>query len=134
MLRVLTVNVNGIRAANRNGGLDWLGAAGADVICMQEVRATHEQLHEVLRDSPLSEYFVEHSPAPQLGRAGVTVLSRHPLKRITTGDPQLDGQGRWVEVEVDTEVGPITVVSVYVNSGAVGTPRQDEKYVFLESM
>jgi len=134
MLRVLTVNVNGIRAAARHGGLEWLAAAGADVICMQEVRATHEQLHEVLRESPLSHYFVEHSPAPQLGRAGVTVLSRRPPKRIKTGDPQLDGEGRWVEVEVDSDVGPVTVVSVYVHSGEVGTPRQDAKYVFLESM
>ena len=134
MLRVLTVNVNGIRAASRHGGLEWLANSGADVICMQEVRATHEQLHEVLQDSPLAHLHVEHSPAPQLGRAGVTVLSRLPLKRIRTGDPQLDGEGRWVEVEVDTVVGPLTVVSVYVNSGGVGTPRQDEKYVFLDSM
>ncbi|MDO9485564.1 MAG: exodeoxyribonuclease III [Actinomycetota bacterium] len=134
MLRVLTINVNGIRAANRHGGLDWLAESGADVICMQEVRATHEQLHEVLKESPLADYFVEHSPAPQLGRAGVTVLSKMPLKRIKTGDAQLDGEGRWVEVEVDTDVGPLTVVSVYVNSGEVGSPKQDAKYVFLESM
>lgn len=131
---MLTVNVNGIRAAARHGGLGWLADSGADVICMQEVRATHEQLHEVLRESPLAAYFVEHSPAPQLGRAGVTVLSKRPLKRIKTGDPQLDSEGRWVEVEVDTDVGPITLASVYVHSGEVGTVRQDAKYVFLESM
>jgi len=133
MLRVLTVNVNGIRAAARHGGLEWLAAADADVICMQEVRATHEQLHEVLRESPLAHYFVEHSPAPQLGRAGVTVLSKTPLTRVKTGDPQLDDEGRWVEADVDTAAGPITVVSVYGHSGEVGTPRQDAKYVFLDS-
>ncbi len=57
-------------AAERRGGLDWLGAANADVICLQEVRATHEQLHEALRESPLAGYFVAHVPAPELGRAG----------------------------------------------------------------
>jgi exodeoxyribonuclease-3 len=134
MLRVLTVNVNGIRATARRGGLEWLGAANADVICMQEVRATHEQLHEVLRESPLADYFVTHSPAPQLGRAGVAVLTKAQHKQVAVGDPQLDAQGRWVEVDIDSPLGPITVVSVYVNAGEVGTPRQDEKYVFLESM
>ena len=44
--RVVTVNVNGIRAAARRGGLDWLHRVKADVICLQEVRATHAQLHE----------------------------------------------------------------------------------------
>ncbi|MDD2857125.1 MAG: exodeoxyribonuclease III [Candidatus Nanopelagicales bacterium] len=134
MLRVLTVNVNGIRATARRGGLEWLGAADADVICLQEVRATHEQLHEVLHDSPLAHYFVAHSPAPQLGRAGVAVLTREPHKAVSTKDSRLDAQGRWIEVEIDTAVGPITVASVYVNAGEVGTVRQDEKYVFLEAM
>ena len=75
-LSIVTANVNGIRAAERRGGLAWLGATNADVICLQEVRATHEQLHEALRESPLAEYFVAHVPAPDLGRAGVAILSR----------------------------------------------------------
>ena len=66
VLSVLTVNVNGIRAAHRRGGLTWLAEAAPDVICMQEVRATHEQLHETLQDSPLAGMHVSHAPAPQL--------------------------------------------------------------------
>ena len=46
--RVVTVNVNGIRAAARRGGLEWLADSQADVVCLQEVRATTEQLHEAL--------------------------------------------------------------------------------------
>ena len=134
MLRVITANVNGIRAAARRGGLEWLAQADADVICLQEVRATHEQLHAVLQESPLAHMHVQHSPAPQLGRAGVAVLTKDPTKRIVVGDALLDESGRWVEVDVETELGPITVVSVYVNAGEVDTPKQAEKYVFLESM
>ena len=74
-LTVVTANVNGIRAAHRRGGLQWLAECGADVICLQEVRATHEQLHETLADSPLADWHVAHDPAPQLGRAGVAILS-----------------------------------------------------------
>lgn len=134
MLRVITANVNGIRAAARRGGLEWLADADADVICLQEVRATHEQLHAVLQESPLAQFHVHHSPAPQLGRAGVAVLTKNPAKRIVIGDPQLDEQGRWVEIDVETKLGPITVVSVYINAGEVDTPKQEEKYVFLEAM
>ena len=46
--RVVTANVNGIRATARRGGLEWLAENGADVICLQEVRATTDQLMEVL--------------------------------------------------------------------------------------
>ena len=74
--RVVTANVNGIRATARRGGLEWLAESGADVICLQEVRATTDQLLEVLESSTLSQWKVNHAPAPELGRAGDAVLSR----------------------------------------------------------
>ena len=136
MLTVVTANVNGIRATHKRGGLAWLADAGADVICLQEVRATHEQVHETLQDSALRDWHVSHSPAPKLGRAGVAVLVKEPPldERMETGIDQIDGQGRWLEVEIASEFGPVTVVSTYVHAGEVGTPRQDEKYAFLEGM
>lgn len=134
--RVVTANVNGIRAAARRGGLDWLAAAKPDVLCLQEVRATHEQLHQTLAGSPLSDWHVEHAPAPQLGRAGVAVLTRTPPRAVRTSTrvPGLDGLGRWIEVDVDGPWGPLTAVSVYVHSGEAGTSKQDEKYAFLAAM
>ncbi len=134
--RLVSVNVNGIRAAARRGGLDWLVAARPDVVCLQEVRATHEQLHEALGGSALRRWHVSHVPAPQLGRAGVAVLTRvEPLDvRERVGSRALDGSGRWIEVDVPGPSGPLTVVSVYVHSGEADTPRQDDKYVFLAAM
>ena len=136
MLTVVTANVNGIRAASRRGGLDWLAAADADVICLQEVRATHEQLHEALAGSGLRDWHVSHAPAPQLGRAGVAVLTREQPSavRTETGLDGMDGLGRWVEVDVATAVGPLTVVSAYVHTGEADTPKQVEKYAFLDAM
>lgn len=136
MLTVTTVNVNGIRAAAKRGGLQWLRDADVDVICLQEVRATSEQLQEVLAGSPLADMHVFHDPAPQLGRAGVAVLSRLPYSacRNSVRHGALDRSGRWVEVDLDTAVGPVTVVSTYVHAGEVGTPRQDDKYAFLAAM
>ena len=57
-LTLVTANVNGIRAAGRRGGLRWLAESGADVLCLQEVRATHEQLHEALAESDLRDWHV----------------------------------------------------------------------------
>ena len=66
-LTVVTANVNGIRAASRRGGLRWLAEAGADVVCLQEVRATDEQLHETLAESELRDWHVSHARRPSSG-------------------------------------------------------------------
>lgn len=134
--RVVTVNVNGIRAAARRGGLDWLHQIKADVICLQEVRATHAQLHEVLSQSRLKTFHVVHAPAPQLGRAGVAILTKaEPLdRRERSGVVGLDDSGRWVEADISSPWGPITVASVYVHTGEADSPRQLEKYAFLDVM
>jgi exodeoxyribonuclease-3 len=136
MLRVVTANVNGIRAADRRGGLEWLTQADPDLLCLQEVRATHEQLHEVIAASGLRDWHVAHAPAPQLGRAGVAVLSREQPTaiRTETGLAGMDGLGRWIEVDLTTAVGPLTVVSAYVHTGEADTPKQAEKYAFLAAM
>jgi exodeoxyribonuclease-3 len=133
---VVTVNVNGIRAAARRGGLDWLHQVKADVICLQEVRATHAQLHEVLAESRLKNFSVAHAPAPQLGRAGVAILTKgEPIEqRERSGVAGLDNSGRWVEVDLASPWGPVTVVSVYVHTGEADSPKQQEKYAFLDVM
>ena len=135
-LTVVTANVNGIRAASRRGGLRWLADAGADVVCLQEVRATHEQLHEALAESDLRDWHVAHAPAPQLGRAGVAVLTLEQPSaiRTETGLDGIDGLGRWIEVDLPSELGPLTVVSAYVHAGEADTPKQVDKYAFLDAM
>jgi exodeoxyribonuclease-3 len=135
-LKVVTANVNGIRAAERRGGLSWLAEASPDVICLQEVRATHEQLHDVLAGSPLHDWHVAHAPAPQLGRAGVAVLTAQQPAAIRTesGQAGVDGQGRWIEVDLASDLGPLTVASVYVHTGEADTPKQADKYAFLDGM
>lgn len=133
IFRVVTANVNGIRATARRGGLEWLAESGADVICLQEVRATTDQLMEVLESSVLSQWKVHHAPAPDLGRAGVAVLSREDPSdvRVDVKVAEVDGQGRWIECDFESAVGPVTVVSTYIHSGEVDTPKQIAKYAFL---
>jgi exodeoxyribonuclease-3 len=136
VFRVITANVNGIRAAERRGGLVWLAAAKADAICLQEVRATRGQLDEALAGSPFASWHVAHAEAPEKGRAGVAVITKKAPAdvRATFRQSAINGQGRWIEVDLDTAQGPVTVASVYVHSGEAGTPKQDAKYEFLAGM
>ncbi len=135
-LRVVTANLNGIRATDRRGGLQWLADSGADVLCLQEVRATRAQVDDVLESSPLADWHVAHSEAPDKGRAGVAILTRAEPRAVrdVTKQPGMDGLGRWIEADLETPVGPLTVVSAYVHSGEVDTPKQVDKYAFLDGM
>jgi exodeoxyribonuclease-3 len=137
VLTVVTANVNGIRAAQRRGGVDWLAAAAPDLICLQEVRASDEQLVESLEGSGLQQYSWAHAECSEKGRAGVAILSRMPptAVRIGLGVTEFDDAGRWIEVDVPTSDGPITVISTYVHTGEASDPvRQDQKYRFLDGM
>lgn len=136
MLRVVTANVNGVRAAARRGGLEWLAAQEPDVLCLQEVRASDEQLAQALDAAGLGDWAVAHTEAAAKGRAGVAVVTRdRPLDvRYGVGQAEFEGTGRWAEVDLATAAGPLTVVSAYVPTGEADTPRQEEKYRFLDAM
>jgi len=134
VLRLATVNVNGIRAAYKKGMAEWLATRGADVVTLQEVRAPDEIVHEITADSG---FHVAHAVAIDKGRAGVAVLSRNEptAVRIGCGDDYFDTAGRWIETDIPLSDGStLTVVSAYVHSGDVGTPKQDDKYRFLDQM
>jgi exodeoxyribonuclease-3 len=131
---VVTANVNGVRAAQRRGGLDWLAALDADVICLQEVRASDAQLLACLAEGGLADLHVAHTPSEQAGRAGVAILTKETPAAVRPGFAQFASHGRWIEVDLQTPYGLLTVVSAYVFTGEADTPRQDEKYAFLDSM
>ncbi|GAA3528825.1 exodeoxyribonuclease III [Aeromicrobium flavum] len=134
MLRIATVNVNGIRAAWRKGMKEWLEGRDADIVTLQEVRCPDDLVHELLEGTG---YHVVHTEAAAKGRSGVAVLSRlEPVShRVGNGDAFFDDSGRWIESDLALPDGSVlTVVSVYVHSGGVGTPSQEEKYRFLDQM
>ena len=120
MLRVASVNVNGIRAAFRRGMGTWLASSGPDVLLLQEVRADDEILADHLsRD----EWHLAHEAAEAKGRAGVAIASRLPMRaiRIGIGTGTSSDSGRWVEADLELAGGGVlTAVSVYVHSGTAG--------------
>jgi exodeoxyribonuclease-3 len=130
-VRIASINVNGVRAAVRNGMLAWLDEADVDIMALQEVRATADQLHEALPG-----WEIVNDEALAKGRAGVAVVSRTApvATRTVLGEEGLDSAGRWLETDFEFGGEPVTVVSAYVHSGAVGTPKQDAKWAFLDAM
>lgn len=130
-LRVASVNVNGIRAAVRNGMASWLDSSGADIVTVQEVRGQDEHLA-----AAFPGWSVVHDEATAKGRAGVAVVSRVPAlaSRTALGPEDFDSKGRWIEADFDLGGTPLTVVSAYVHSGEAGTPKQEEKWRFLDAM
>jgi len=131
-LRIATVNVNGVRAAFRKGMGEWLAPRGVDILALQEVRAETDDLAALLGP----EWDVLHDPATAKGRAGVALASRRKadIHRVTFGPDDFDSAGRWLEADYDVEGTIVTVVSCYVNSGEADTPKQVEKYKFLDAM
>lgn len=131
-LRIATVNVNGVRAAYRKGMGAWLAPRGVDILALQEVRAETDDLTALLGP----EWDVLHDPATAKGRAGVALASRRKaeIHRVTFGPDDFDSAGRWLEADYDVDGTVVTVVSTYVNSGEADTPKQVEKYRFLDAM
>ncbi|PPF19857.1 MULTISPECIES: exodeoxyribonuclease III [unclassified Rathayibacter] len=131
-LRIASVNVNGVRAAYRKGMGDWLAARDVDVLALQEVRASTDDLTGLLGE----EWDVLHDEATAKGRAGVALASRRraTIHRVTFGADDFDSAGRWLEADYEVGGRSLTVVSTYVHSGEVGTPKQVEKYRFLDAM
>lgn len=144
-LTIATLNVNGIRAAVKErsetnlGMLPWLESTPADVVLLQEVRATDKQAVASLQpalDAGWHWAGAENQKAK--GRAGVGILSRLPLHdvRIGFGSDEFDESGRFISATIsaaDSTLGTdVSISSLYLPSGSAKTEKQDEKYRFLD--
>ncbi|MCU1403233.1 MAG: exodeoxyribonuclease [Microbacteriaceae bacterium] len=131
-LRIVTINTNGVRAAYRKGMGEWLDSRAVDILAIQEVRASTEDLENLLGPG----WNILHDAATAKGRAGVALASRNKasIHRVTFGPDDFDSAGRWLEADYEVGGSIVTVVSTYVNSGEADTPKQVEKYKFLDAM
>ena len=133
-LTIASVNVNGIRAAckqrnENNPGMNaWLEETPADIVLMQEVRATPEQAEKALAPALEAGWHLALADAAAKGRAGVGILSRTPLADVEVGFGSFSDAGRWIAATTRD----IRVASLYLPSGDTGSPKLDEKYRFLD--
>jgi len=128
--RIISYNVNGIRAALRKGLDTWLQSKDFDIVCFQELKAQPEQLDEsIFTDMGYHCYW--HS-AEKKGYSGVAILSKIEPKKITygMGNSKYDSEGR----VLIAEYAKFTLISTYFPSGTTGDVRQTFKYEFLDDI
>ena len=127
-MRIISLNVNGIRSAARRGFFQWLGRQRADLVCIQETRAQKDQLGD--RAFYPRGFRCFYHDAEKRGYSGVAVYSRYQPDKVIEGIgwPLFDREGRYLEVQF----GELSVVSLYAPSGSSSDARQDFKFKFLD--
>lgn len=128
-MRVITINVNGIRAAMKKGLIPWLQSVDADVICLQETKM-HTKADATMLEI-LPGYHVYYSDAIKKGYSGVAILTKKQPDNITEGLGwhHADTEGRYLQADF----GNLSIASLYLPSGSSGEERQAIKFDFLEN-
>jgi exodeoxyribonuclease-3 len=127
-MKIISYNVNGIRAAITKGFLDWLQQANPDIICLQEIKATQDQIPtEAITAAgyPYQYYF----SAQKKGYSGVAILSKTEPKNVVfgTGIPEMDFEGRNLRADFDD----FSVMSLYLPSGT-NIDRLEHKFKYMD--
>jgi len=128
-MRVITLNVNGIRSAARKGLFRWLAAQRADVVCLQEMKAQESDLDDGLHVP--KGYMPFYALAEKKGYSGVALYSRRAPDEVIRGfgTHEFDSEGRYLEARF----GKLAVISIYLPSGSSGPHRQASKFRFLDA-
>lgn len=127
-MRIVTLNLNGIRSAASKGVFDWLARQKADVFCVQEVRAQETDLAPTMHNpNGFHGYF---NCARKKGYAGVGLYCRRKPDQVHVGfgSKEHDDEGRYLQADF----GKLSVVSLYLPSGSSGPHRQESKYRFMK--
>ena len=128
-MRIITLNVNGLRAAERKGLARWLARAEPwDIVCLQEIRCLDADIPRSLAAPRKS--FASFHPAARKGYGGVALYAKTSAQVVTGfGHPEFDSEGRYLQADFPN----LSVVSVYMPSGSSGPHRQASKYRFLDA-
>ena len=128
MLRIISMNLNGIRSAVGKGFLDWLQRQNADIICLQELKAQPANLSEAML-APDGYHGLFHC-AEKKGYSGVGIYSRYPPERVTEGigHAGFDAEGRYLRADF----GNLSVISLYMPSGSSSEERLQVKFAFMD--
>lgn len=127
-MRIITLNLNGIRSATKKGFFPWLYKAQPDVICLQELKAQADNLTEEMQ-AP-EGYYGNFHYAEKKGYSGVGIYSKQKPDEVIVGlgIDDIDNEGRYLECRF----GKLSVISLYLPSGSSGEERQNYKFSVLE--
>lgn len=127
-MRIITLNLNGIRSAARKGFFTWLAQQDADLVCLQELKAQAADMTEEMLAPPGFRGYFHFSE--KKGYSGVGIYAKPELENIVSGLgwPDMDHEGRYIQVDF----GNLSVVSIYLPSGSSSEERQAVKFDFIE--
>jgi len=127
--RLLSWNVNGIRAVQKKGFLDWFKKENPDILCLQETKAHPDQLDDVLKN--VDEYDSYFSSAEKKGYSGVVTYTKlKPMSvRQGIGIKKFDSEGRFIITEFDE----FTLFNIYFPNGKASDERLQYKMEFYET-
>lgn len=127
-MRIITLNLNGIRSAWNKGLLPWLEAQKADVVCLQEIKAQHADLTAEMQ-SPDGLHAYYHC-AEKKGYSGVGLWCRQKPDQVIEGmgHGEFDAEGRFIRADF----GKLSVISLYLPSGSSSPERQEAKFRFMD--
>ncbi len=129
-MRIITVNLNGIRSAARKGFYHWLRRQKADIVCLQELKAQVDQLTDKVFWPPSFDCY--YHPAEKKGYSGVGIYCRREPDEVVEGIAweSFDREGRWIEARY----GKLSVVSLYLPSGSSSEARQAVKFEVMDRL
>ena len=129
-MKIITWNINGLRAALGKRALDWAFERKPDVLCLQEIKARPDQLTDEQRD--LRGYDVIWNPAERAGYSGVATLYSASPRDVETGlaDPRFDVEGRVIRTRHDD----FLLFNIYFPNGKRGQDRLDYKLDFYSRL
>ena len=128
MLRIITLNLNGIRSAWNKGVLPWMAAQKADIVCLQELKAQEADLSEDMKaPDGLDAYY---HVAEKKGYSGVGLWCRREPDdvKIGLGNTEFDAEGRYLQADF----GKLSAISLYLPSGSSSPERQEAKFRFMD--
>ena len=127
MIRITSLNLNGIRSAFTKGLEAWLAVHRPDIVCMQETKAHLQDIKEELQH-PL-DYTGHFCSAEKKGYSGVGIYLKAPAERVATGMEceEFDAEGRIIRADF----AKLSVISAYLPSGSSSPERQEAKFRFL---
>jgi len=128
MFKVISANLNGVRSANTKGFFQWMQGQNADVVCVQELKAqAADMTPEML--APFGMHGAFHY-AEKKGYSGVGIYAKRKPEQVTIGfgSKEFDAEGRYVRMDFEA----LSVISVYLPSGASAPERQEAKFRFLD--
>jgi len=130
MTKIISYNVNGIRAAIGHGFIEWLATENPDIICIQETKAEQVQVDTTAIEQ--LGYSIYWHSAQKKGYSGVAIFTKLKPKNVITGigHEQFDSEGRFLLLEFDT----FSLVDSYFPSGTTGDIRQTVKEAYLEQV